>query len=90
MTRLIDLTRKVQQQNDTDSLNRVLDLFEPKIRVSLRQTAVQEQDDLYQELKIIAMEIIRKYDFNKTYGFWEYTDRLKEQALPELSEAEIT
>jgi len=90
MTRLIDLTRKVQQQNDTDSLNRVLDLFEPKIRISLRQTAVQEQDDLYQELKIIAMEIIRKYDFSKTYGFWEYTDRLKEQALPELAEAEIT
>ncbi|WP_067727059.1 helix-turn-helix domain-containing protein [Oceanobacillus damuensis] len=79
MTRLIDLTKKVQLQNDIESLEIVLHMFEPKIRVSLQQTSPQEQDDLYQELKIRTIEIIRKYDFSKTYGFWEFTDKIKEQ-----------
>ncbi|WP_249870267.1 helix-turn-helix domain-containing protein [Oceanobacillus saliphilus] len=79
MTRLIDLTKKVQKQNDMESLEIVLRLFEPKIRVSLKQTSPQERDDLYQELKIRTIEIVRQYDLSKTYGFWEFTDKIKEQ-----------
>ncbi|MCF3942929.1 helix-turn-helix domain-containing protein [Oceanobacillus alkalisoli] len=79
MTRLIDLTKKVQKYNDAESLEIVLTLFEPKIRASLKETSPQEQTDLYQELKIRVIEIIRKYDYNNTYGFWEFTNRLKEQ-----------
>ena len=65
MTRLIDLTRKVQQYNDIESLEIVLSLFEPKIKVSLKETSPQEQEDLYQELKIKTIEIVRQYDFSK-------------------------
>lgn len=79
MTRLIDLTKKVQKYNDAESLEIVLTQFEPKIRASLKETSPQEQVDLYQELKIKVIEIIRKYDCNNSYGFWEFTNQLKEQ-----------
>ena len=81
MSRLIDLTKKVQDHNDIESLEIVLNLFEPKIRASLQQTSPQEQYDLYQELRIKVIEIVRKYDYNNTCGFWEFTNRLKEQHL---------
>ena len=79
MTRIIDLTRNVQKYNDHESLESLLHLFEPKIRASLKQTSPQEQHDLYQELKLRMIEIIKKYDFNKTYGFWEFINRLEAQ-----------
>lgn len=87
MTRLIDLTKKVQEHNDIDSLKIVLNLFEPKIRASLKQTSPQEQDDLYQELKLRIIEIVRQYDYSNTYGFWEFTDILKEQYSLEYAES---
>ncbi|WP_087972534.1 helix-turn-helix domain-containing protein [Oceanobacillus rekensis] len=87
MTRLIDLTKKVQEHNDIDSLEIVLHLFEPKIRASLKQTSPQEQGDLSQELKIKVIEIVRQYDFSNTYGFWEFTDILKEQHSLDYAES---
>lgn len=87
MTRLIDLTKKVQEHNDIDSLKIVLNLFEPKIRASLKQTSPQEQDDLYQELKLRVIEIVRHYDYSNTYGFWEFTDIIKEQYSLEYAES---
>ncbi|RDW20893.1 helix-turn-helix domain-containing protein [Oceanobacillus chungangensis] len=87
MTRLIDLTKKVQEHNDIDSLEIVLRLFEPKIRASLKQTSPQEQVDLYQELRIRIIEIVRQYDYSSTYGFWEFADILKEQHSLEYAES---
>ncbi|MFC4023894.1 helix-turn-helix domain-containing protein [Oceanobacillus longus] len=87
MTRLIDLTKKIQKQNDIESLEIVLHLFEPKIRVSLKQTSPQEREDLYQELKIRTIEIVRQYDFHSTYGFWEFTDILRKQYYMEYAES---
>ncbi|MGJ9457657.1 helix-turn-helix domain-containing protein [Oceanobacillus sp. CF4.6] len=87
MTRLIDLTKKIQMQNDIESLEIVLHLFEPKIRVSLKQTSPQEREDLYQELKIRTIEIVRQYDFSNTYGFWEFTDILRAQYDMEYAES---
>lgn len=86
MTRLIELTKKVQKYNDLESLETVLHLFEPKIRASLKQTSPQEQVDLYQELKIRVIEIIRKYDYSNTCGFWEFTNQLKEQHVLEYTD----
>lgn len=88
MTSLIDLTKKVQKYNDAESLEIVLTLFEPKIRASLKETSPQEQVDLYQELKIRVIEIIRKYDYNNTYGFWEFTNQLKELHVVEQTAKE--
>ena len=78
MSRLIDLTKIV------------LNLFEPKIRASLKQTSPQEQLELYQELKIKVIEIVRNYDYNNTYGFWEFTNTLKEQHLLEHADNKET
>lgn len=90
MTRLIELTKKVQKHNDIESLEIVLNLFEPKIKASLRQTSPQEQHDLYQELKIKVIEIVRKYDINDTCGFWEFTNRLKEQHALDCKDKETS
>jgi hypothetical protein len=87
MTRLIDLAKRVQEHNDIDSLEVVLNLFEPKIRASLKQTSPQEQGDLYQELKIKIIEIVRQYEYSNTCGFWEFTDKLKDQHSLEYAES---
>lgn len=90
MTRLIELTKRVQEHNDIESLEIVLHLFEPKIRASLRQTSPQEQGDLYQELKIKVIEIVRIYDYSNTCGFWEFTKRIEQQHLLECTDKEIS
>ncbi|WP_405099896.1 helix-turn-helix domain-containing protein [Oceanobacillus sp. FSL H7-0719] len=90
MSKIIDLTKKVQSHDDNESLETVLNLFEPKIRASLRQTSLQEQSDLYQELKIKVIEVVRKYDYDNTYGFWEFTDRLKEEHAVEHTNKETS
>ncbi len=90
MSTLICLTKKVQNHDDAESLETILHLFEPKIKASLRQTSPQEQSDLYQELKIKVIEIVRKYDYNNTYGFWEFTNKLKAQQLIEHPDKEIS
>jgi hypothetical protein len=79
MTQIIHLTKKVQEDNDIESLENLLHLFEPKIRASLQQTSPQEQHDLSQELKLRMIEIIKKYDYNNTYGFWEFINKLETQ-----------
>lgn len=90
MSMLIDLTKKVQNDNDIESLETVLYLFEPKIRASLRQTSSQEQLDLYQELSIKVIEIVRKYDYNNTYGFWEFTNKLIEKQVLKHTDKETS
>jgi len=77
MSRLIDLVEQAQQSSNTEAIHIILEQFEPKIRTSLKQTSLQEQEDLYQELKIKTIEMILQFDFNKTYSFREFADKQK-------------
>lgn len=77
MSRLIDLVEQAQQ-SDKEAIQDILKQFEPKMKVSLKQTSPQEQEDLYQELKMKTIEIILQFDFKKTYGFWEFLNRQRE------------
>ncbi|MFD2923414.1 helix-turn-helix domain-containing protein [Halobacillus naozhouensis] len=76
MTRLIELAKQAQN-NDTTAMKAILELFEPKIKYSLKQTTPQEQEDLYQELTIRTIEIIRQYDIESTPGFWEFKHEIE-------------
>jgi DNA-directed RNA polymerase specialized sigma24 family protein len=71
VSRLIDLVEQAQQ-SDTEAIHTILKRFEPKIKASLKQTSSKEQEDLYQELKMKAIEVILQFDFKKTCGFWEF------------------
>ncbi|UOQ91575.1 helix-turn-helix domain-containing protein [Halobacillus shinanisalinarum] len=78
MTTLLNLTKKAQQ-NDNEAINTIIEKFEPKIGLSLKQTSPQEQEDLYQELKIKTIEIVCQYDIESTEGFWEFKKKVERQ-----------
>ncbi|MFS0750762.1 helix-turn-helix domain-containing protein [Oceanobacillus sp. 1P07AA] len=87
MTRLIELTKRVQLENDLESLETILHLFEPKMKQSLLQTNFQEREDLLQELQIKTIDIIKNYDWTKGYTFWEYTEKLQSDYYSTFQEA---
>ncbi|CDQ40329.1 MULTISPECIES: helix-turn-helix domain-containing protein [Virgibacillus] len=77
MAKLVDLTKQAQN-SDTAAISIILERFEPKIKASLQQTPIQEQADLYQELRIKLIEMVREFDFNKTYNFTEFKQKQSE------------
>ncbi|ERI07367.1 helix-turn-helix domain-containing protein [Aneurinibacillus aneurinilyticus] len=60
-----------QSRFDNDSLEKVIDLFSPKIDQSLKQTKLQNREDLSQELKIKLLDCIRNYDVDNTLGYFQ-------------------
>ena len=48
----------------------LLDMLEPKLKSVLRQTSLQNRDDLEQELKILVLKKIRK-GLNTAPSFFE-------------------
>ncbi|MEZ2658935.1 helix-turn-helix domain-containing protein [Aneurinibacillus aneurinilyticus] len=60
-----------QSRFDNDSLEKVIDLFSPKIDQSLKQTKLQNREDLSQELKIKLLDCIRNYDVDNTPGYFQ-------------------
>ncbi|MCZ0874147.1 hypothetical protein [Peribacillus sp. AS_2] len=54
------------------NLEPIIFLFQPKILKSLFQTKQQEREDLTQELVILIIKIINRYDVDKTPGFFEF------------------
>ncbi|WP_121616643.1 helix-turn-helix domain-containing protein [Virgibacillus halodenitrificans] len=76
---LYDLAKKSKE--DSNALETIVKLFEPKLKKSLSLTEQKERDDLSQELKYKLVSVIKKYDVDSTPGFWE----LKEQMMNEDS-----
>lgn len=74
MQTLYDLVKESKESNC--ALQEVIDLFEPKIKKSLRLTSSQEKDDLSQELRCKLISCIKTYDLDSTPGFWELKDRI--------------
>jgi hypothetical protein len=60
------------------NVSKIMDLFIPKIKKSVLQTAPQEREDLAQELKIKLFESILSYDMDEVPGFYEFNEMIKE------------
>lgn len=68
-----------KSRTDDHSLVIVIDLFSPKINHSLKQTNVQNREDLSQELKIKLLECIRNYEVDHIPGYFQMIDFLEEK-----------
>lgn len=67
-------------QADKDNAQAILEMFEPKIKKSLRITPPQEREDLYQELSAKLIEIVYNADPDDVLGFWDFQQRTKKEA----------
>jgi hypothetical protein len=65
------------QDNNIRNASKIIELFNPKIRKSVLQTAPQEREDLAQELKIKLFESILSYDMNEVPGFHEFKELMR-------------
>ncbi|CAM3997846.1 helix-turn-helix domain-containing protein [Mesobacillus zeae] len=50
----------------------ILELFQPKIKKTLLQTAPHHREDVEQELSIKLLNVITMYDLDSAVGFWEF------------------
>ncbi|KZE50968.1 hypothetical protein [Rossellomorea marisflavi] len=66
---LYKLVRKAK--TDNHSLNKVIELFFPRIFSSLNQTNWQDREDLSQELKIKLLVLIRNYDLESVPCYFQ-------------------
>jgi len=63
---------KKAQENDKEALEHIINIFEPKVKYSLRMVPSEYREDLEQELKVKLIEMILHYDFTSTPTFTEY------------------
>lgn len=64
-------------ENKIRNVEKIIELFDPKIKKSLLQTPLQEREDLTQELKIKLFETIVHYDMNEVPGFMGFMELVK-------------
>ncbi|MEJ3719941.1 helix-turn-helix domain-containing protein [Paenibacillus polymyxa] len=60
---LYDLLNQAKSNNQTAVLE-IIEKFEPKIKKSLQQTTIQNQEDLRQELVTKFIEVLYSFDIN--------------------------
>lgn len=70
-----------KSKNDDLALEKIITMFEPKIKKSLSLTTNQNKDDLSQELKYKLITSIKQYDVNSTPGFWEIYNKSKKKVV---------
>ncbi|MGO4732893.1 helix-turn-helix domain-containing protein [Paenibacillus sp. 2KB_22] len=62
--KLYELLSEAKAENPTVIIE-IIRKFEPKIKKSLRQTSVQNREDLRQELVTKFIEVLYSYEINK-------------------------
>ena len=65
------------KQKDEEGLKEVIQQFEKKIEAELRQTSLQNRDDLRQELVIKVMEAVEKYKMEDVPNFEQFIEARK-------------
>ncbi|MFB5664196.1 helix-turn-helix domain-containing protein [Alteribacillus sp. HJP-4] len=60
------------KEKDEEAMARLLLEFEPFIQKSLRQTTIQEKEDLRQHLRLKCIESVYRFSYSPAPGFWEF------------------
>jgi DNA-directed RNA polymerase specialized sigma24 family protein len=74
---LYELLKESKSNNQT--LEEIMNLFEPKVKKTLFLTDYGEREDLAQELRYKLIKYIRGYNVDSTPGFWELKDQMKDR-----------
>ncbi|RSL30329.1 hypothetical protein D7Z54_26590 [Salibacterium salarium] len=73
----MDLVLKARD-NDKDAMYHILEHFEPFIQKSLKQTSMQEKEDLRQELRLVCLESIYQFRIDRVPGFFTFCEQVEE------------
>jgi DNA-directed RNA polymerase specialized sigma subunit len=65
--------------NDERTVEKIIALFEPKIKKSSRLIPESDREDVEQELRIQMMRAIQRFDTSNTPGFLEFIEGLRNQ-----------
>jgi predicted component of type VI protein secretion system len=65
------------EENKKQRAEKIIELFEPKIKKSILQTTTQDREDLSQTLKIKLFETIQSYDMASVPGFSEFKEMVR-------------
>jgi hypothetical protein len=76
MSTLYKQVEKFQDSKNNDLFKQIVQCMEPNITRSLKQTVLQERDDLKQELILILYEKTLGYPLDKVPGFGEFEKSL--------------
>lgn len=69
-----------QAKTDNHSLLKIIDLFSPKIKKSLKQTNYQNREDLEQEIKLKMIANIKEYEVDEIPGFFQMLEQLERKS----------
>ncbi|GMG77005.1 sigma-O factor regulator RsoA [Priestia megaterium] len=64
-------------KEDNEAVNKIIEMFRPKIKKTLLQTDFQNREDLEQELQLKLVKVIKMYDLEGIMGFWEFHEMIK-------------
>lgn len=65
--------------NDEGTIEKIIELFEPKIKKSSRSIPEFDREDIEQELRIEMMKAIQRFDTSNTPGFFDFIEELRNQ-----------
>ncbi|WP_185819819.1 helix-turn-helix domain-containing protein [Salibacterium salarium] len=74
MNNLMELALKARN-NDSEAMSDILEQFEPFIQKSLKQTSMQEREDLQQDLRLACFESIHHFHIERVPGFFEFCEK---------------
>lgn len=77
MCRLCRLIQRAKN-DDSNSINEIIQRFEPKIKNTSKLARSTEREDLEQELKIHVVKAVDKFKTAETPGFREFISQLSE------------
>ena len=81
MTTLYRDVERFQKTRDDETFTKIVNRLDPNIRSSLRQTHLQERDDLKQELNFIVYEKAICYPLDKIPGFEEFEKKILKKSV---------
>lgn len=66
---------KAAKRGDSQAIERIMTIYEPKVKYSLQKVPVQHHQDAEQELKRKLLEMIIRYDVNNVPTLTEYVNK---------------
>lgn len=78
MSRLYELIQQAKTR-DLESIQEIMDRFDPKIKSASKLTKDCEREDLEQELRIHVFKAVDKFKTAETPGFREFISHLSKQ-----------
>ncbi|WP_110114877.1 helix-turn-helix domain-containing protein [Bacillus sp. CGMCC 1.16541] len=70
MSGVVELIKQAKG-GDQDAMQRLLDLFEPKVKRCVSHVPLQDREEMEQSIRLEMIVAIHKFDLHSTPTFWD-------------------